>query len=288
MLEEKKREILDKNYLINKRKNVRLKTHFLAVKNRYFIFAIISSIIIVIMLYLISPSASVFKVIIKGNNYLNDMYYQELSGISDKDKYLLVITPLIERKMKADPIIESVSVKHLDHQLIEINVKEKEIIGYTYDDIPNLILIDGTKLSLDDKYLHLISKVPLIEGYNDEELKTISSGFKKLNKDMINEISEIHRYPFSYDDKMLEVIMRDGNYVYLSYYGLSLLNDYYSIASGINYNQENVCIFLDDVTNSGYVSECPYWKDDGDKDKNDADDNSDVDKDEVKDNENSE
>ena len=74
-----------------------------------------------------------------------------------------------------------------------------------------------------------------------------------------DEISEIHRYPFSYDENMLEVIMRDGNYLYLSYYSLSMLNEYYTIASGITVTEDKACIFLDEMTNSGYTSECPYW-----------------------------
>lgn len=268
MLEEKKDDILGQNYVLNKRKNVRVKTHFLATKNRYFLVGILISIIIVIALYLILPTSNVFKVIVKGNRYLEDSYYEKLAKISDSDKYLLVVSPLVEREIKKDPIVEEVKVKHIEHGLIEIDVKEKMIIGYTYDDIPNLVLEDGSKVALTNEYLHMISKVPLIEGYNDEEIKIISMGFDKLDPNMINEISEIHKYPFSYDDKMLEIIMRDGNYVYLSYYSLMMLNDYYSIASGIKSDNTNVCIFLDDVTNSGYVSDCPYWNSEKPKEDN--------------------
>lgn len=259
MLEEKKENILEDNYYLKKRKKARLKTRFLATKNRLFILAIVFGILITAVLYLMLPSSEVFKVVVKGNEYLKDDYYINLSKIKDGDKFLLVNLNKVKNQISSSSIVDSVTVKRNNYNLIEINVKEKEIIGYTYEVEPKILLSDGSTINLENDYLNVIASVPLIEGYDEEGLKLIAIGFKKLDQKMIGEISEIHRYPFSYDENMLEVIMRDGNYLYLSYYSLSMLNEYYTIASGITVTEDKACIFLDEMTNSGYTSECPYW-----------------------------
>ena len=259
MLEEKKESILEDNYYLKKRKKARLKTRFLAIRNRLFILGIIFGILITAVLYLMLPSSEVFKVVVKGNEYLKDDYYLELSDIQDGDRFLLVNLDRIKNRILSSSIVDSVTVNRNNYNLIEINVKEKEIIGYTYEAEPKILLADGSTINLENDYLSVIASVPLIEGYDEEGLKLIAIGFKKLDQKMIGEISEIHRYPFSYDENMLEVIMRDGNYLYLSYYSLSMLNEYYTIASGITVTEEKACIFLDEMTNSGYISECPYW-----------------------------
>ena len=259
MLEEKKENILEDNYYLKKRKQARLKTHFLAIHNRLFILGIVFGILITAVLYLMLPSSEVFKVVVKGNEYLKDDYYINLSKIKDGDKFLLVNLNKVKNQISSSSIVDSVTVKRNNYNLIEINVKEKEIIGYTYEVEPKILLSDGSTINLENDYLNVIASVPLIEGYDEEGLKLIAIGFKKLDQKMIGEISEIHRYPFSYDENMLEVIMRDGNYLYLSYYSLSMLNEYYTIASGITVTEDKACIFLDEMTNSGYTSECPYW-----------------------------
>ena len=53
--------------------------------------------------------------------------------------------------------------------------------------------------------------------------------------------------------------MRDGNYVYLSYYAMPLLNDYYLMVSGIDKNLGKPCIYVDEMSNSAYTSDCPFW-----------------------------
>ena len=259
MLEEKKENILEDNYYLKKRKKARLQTRFLAIKNRLFILGIVFGILITAVLYLMLPSSEVFKVVVKGNEYLKDDYYINLSKIKDGDKFLLVNLNKVKNQISSSSIVDSVTVKRNNYNLIEINVKEKEIIGYTYEVEPKILLSDGSTINLENDYLNVIASVPLIEGYDEEGLKLIAIGFKKLDQKMIDEISEIHRYPFSYDENMLEVIMRDGNYLYLSYYSLSMLNEYYTIASGITVTEDKACIFLDEMTNSGYTSECPYW-----------------------------
>ena len=57
---------------------------------------------------------------------------------------------------------------------------------------------------------------------------------------------------------MMEVIMRDGNYCFVSWTGLEMLDKYYLIVSGIDTSTNKACIFLDELTNSGYIGICPW------------------------------
>ena len=121
-----------------------------------------------------------------------------------------------------------------------------------------ILLINGDKVLIDDNNIYLIAKIPLLEGYNNDQINQILRGFKAIDYNTINEISEIHRYPFSYDENMMEVIMRDGNYCFVSWTGLEMLDKYYLIVSGIDTSTNKACIFLDELTNSGYIGICPW------------------------------
>ena len=97
-------------------------------------------------------------------------------------------------------------------------------------------------IEIDISNVYLSAYVPLIEGYSMEELANVKYYLLKLDDKLINEISEIHRYPFSYDANMMEVIMRDGNYVFVSPIGAKMLENYYDIISSLGLSNDEICI----------------------------------------------
>ena len=117
---------------------------------------------------------------------------------------------------------------------------------------------NGVSMKIDDDSIYLIDNVPLIDGYSSDELKEISRGFRDTDPDVIKQISEIHKYPVSYDDKQMEVIMKDGNYCFMSFLALDLLENYYAVSSSIDKTKGYACIYFDDFTNSAYASICPW------------------------------
>ena len=257
MLEER-RDITEDVYILKKRKDNREYRKSLGSQNRLFILGTILGLIILAIIYIYSPLSKVYRLAISGNIYLSDDYYRHLSGIDDEDIFYLVSNSAIEDIIEAEPLVASVSVSHKAYGIIHIEVTEKKIIAYSYDEAPYLISEDGEFISLTSEYYSLISRVPIIEGFDSDEIEEIARGFKNVDDEIIDQISEIHKYPFTYDERMMEIVMRSGNYVYVSYYGLTLLNSYLDIEANIDVD-ENVCIFLDEITNSGYTSTCPYW-----------------------------
>lgn len=259
MLDDSSKKIVDENYLLRKRKDAHDSSIFKGLKNRYFLFGIFFGLIILLTLFFISDYSNVYHISVEGNIYLSDKDIIKLANISENSKYLLVSTSLKENNIEKSPFIKSAKVEKLDDRIIKITVEENKQVGYiTEENLNKILLEDGTRVLITQDNIYMTTKIPYIEGYSNEQLETILRGFKAIDADTINEISEIHRYSFSYDENMMEVIMRDGNFCFVSWTGLEMLDKYYSIVSGIDKSLGNVCIYLDELTNSGYVSVCPW------------------------------
>ena len=262
MLEENRKKILDRNYLLNKRKDARKKTVFTTIKNSCFLIGIFLGLLVLLLAYFISDYSDIYHIAVEGNVYLNDEDIIELSGIKEDGKYLFVFPKAKARKLMSSPYIEEATVELKDDRLVVINVKEVKQVAYLYEDSESkILLINGERISLNNDNYYLIEKLPLLEGYSKEQISEILRGFKLIEYGTINEISEIHRYPFSYDENMMEVIMRDGNFCFLSWTGLGMLDEYYRIVSGLDPSLGNVCIYLDELTKAGYTSICPWQED---------------------------
>ena len=259
MLEENKKEILEENYYLNKRKDARKKSKFSKAKNVYFTIGIILGLLIIGTVYYFSDYSKVFHINVEGNIYTSSEDILKLSGISEESRFLLVNTDKVEKKIKGNPLIKECHVDKLDERLIRISVEEYKMIGYMYELSDAVIILENDeRIKLTNDNMYLINKIPLIEGYTSEQLSGVIKGFKDIDYKVIDEISEIHRYPFSYDENMMELVMRDGNTAFVSSSGLRMLNSYYSIVSSIDRSNGKACIYLDELTNSGYISKCPW------------------------------
>ncbi|MBQ1509206.1 MAG: FtsQ-type POTRA domain-containing protein, partial [Erysipelotrichaceae bacterium] len=253
MLErDSKKEILKKNYFLNKRSDARKKNRFETVKHRCFLLAVVLGLLVIGALYWFSPSSKIYRISVTGNQVLEKRYILENSGISLDDRFLFFSSSKAVKKLESSPFIEKAEVTRRNGRLVEISVTEKKMIGYSYDAGKAVIIFaDSSRLEMDRNTMYLIDRIPFISGFTKEQIDYIQMGFKSIESDTINEISEIHRYPFTYDENMMEVIMRDGNYVFTSTFGLHMLKSYYSILSSLDLHDDNVCIYLDEVTNSG-------------------------------------
>ena len=256
---ENNNQITDTNTFINKRKQDKMdsqkrKSIFKRVLLISFICLIISAIA-----YFLSDISNVKTIEVSGNVYIKDEDIIALSELSNDSKYLLSFTNSIEDKITSHELIKSCTVEKLEDRLLKINVVEKKIIGYAYENNENvLILDDDSRMALDKSNLYLIEKVPLIEGFSKEDIVLIIKELDDVDYKMINEISEIHCFPvLKYQN--VELIMRDGNYIFTSAYGLNLLNKYYDIDSSVS-TQRNNCYYFEDISGNAYMSACPWEK----------------------------
>ena len=262
MLDANSKKILSNNYVLNKRKQAVDNSIFKGFKKVYFLLGVIIGFFVLLILFFVSDYSNVYHITVSGNTYLSEKDIIKLAQVSEDEKYLLVIPSIKEKNLTSSPYIESATVEKLDDRVIKIAVEEVKQVAYIYENGLNyLLLVDGSRVLLSDDNVYMTSKLPILEGFNEEQITEILRGFKNLDEVTINQMSEVHRYPFSYDENMMEVIMKDGNYVFVSWTGLNMLKNYYSIVSGLSSQTSNICIYLDELNNSGYTSACPWQED---------------------------
>ena len=226
-------------------------------KFRYFLIGILIGIVIISIVYLLSNKSNIQGITIKDNVYLKDEEIIKISGLNDDDKYIFVNASKIENAIKDNPLVDSCTVTKCDDQSIEISVVEKKIIGYTYEDNENVLVLENDyRIPLDKNNLHLIGKAPLIEGFQKDDILLIERNLADVDYRMINEVSEIHLFP-GLKFQNHELIMRDGNYIFTSVYGLDVLNKYYDIVSSYEADG-NKCYYVEDISGNVYISACPW------------------------------
>lgn len=256
---DKNNQTVDVDTFINKRKQDKIDSQNMKSKFKRVLLILFLCTIIGFAVYFGSDISNIKSIGVEGNIYLKDEDIIKLSEISTDSKYLLTFENSVINKIKKHELIESINVEKLDDNKIKIMVVEKKIIGYTFEDNNNvLILNDNTRLILDKTNLYLIEKVPLIHGFSKEDITLIIKELEDIDYKMINEISEMHYYPeLKYQN--VQLIMRDGNYVFTSAYGLDLLNKYYDIDSSVD-TQRNNCYYFEDISGNAFMSACPWEK----------------------------
>lgn len=257
MLNKDSKKILEKNEFLNERKNVRLLDGFERSKRRLLILSVFVCIAIIAAIYLLTDVSNVKAISVKGNLYLKDEDIVALSELNTDSKYIFVNADTIESRIKTNLMIDECDVVKTDTQTIEISVSEKKAIGYALEGGENvLILSDDSRIILDKNNLYLIQFVPIIEGFSKDELILIEKNLNDVDYKMINEISEIHKYPLlKFQDH--ELIMRDGNYIFTSVYGLNRVKRYYEMVNSFA-NESNTCYYIEDISGNAYTSACPW------------------------------
>ena len=256
MLDDKEK-LLKKNRLFSIRRNRKEKTAYEKARTFYFFLSVFLCLLLIGVIYFCSDISNVYRIVVEGNVYLKDEDIIEASGLSDRSKYLLILPPQIEKRIRQNSLIEDAQLKLLDGRLVRISVSEKKIVGYAPENGLNvLILANGERVGISKNNMYLITCGPIIEGFAEEELNTLAKQLGKCQQKIIREISEIHNYPaLKYQN--VELIMRDGNYVFSSVYGLDILDHYFDIESSF-ISDGHHCYYFEDISGNAYISACPW------------------------------
>ena len=242
LLERKK--LLKKQALLKKR------------NKRVFILSLLVFVILFCYLYYYSKYSRINYVIINGNSYLSREDILELAQIDDDDLIVLTFSSLIQKRIMQSPIVDSVTVTKLSDRNIEIAITEKQIVGYTYLDTAYLALTDNSLMKLDSANLDIITKVPLLVDFTEEQLKAgIIDALTQLSTEMLQNIAEIHHYETTYDENMLKIMMNDGNLIFTGLASINVVNNYFNILEVLKVS--NSCIYIDESSKTAYSSACP-------------------------------
>lgn len=181
----------------------------------------------------------------------------------DLDTMLIVANPmLIKYRLLKHPLIEEVNTDwSLINRYININIDEVDVFAYRQNDAgATMLMFDGSHIELSSDYYKFMPHLIFIEGFNDEALeKRLIDSFLNLDKDVINQISEIHQTSVSYDENFIELRMNDGNKVYTSFQTVERINYYFDIIT--NLKASNTCIIIDEMSGEAYSQPCDVIND---------------------------
>ena len=244
--------------LLDLRKKRKQQSRFDRAKSRSFLFSIVLGFSIIVLIYFLSSVSNIYRIVANGNRYLKEEDIIAMSGLTTKDKFLLVFPKIYEKKIMADPLVESARIFKKDGRLIDIEVKEKKMLAYMQEaDGYSVLLEDGERLGTQD-HPYLIDHVPYLDGFSEEEIELIVKNLRDCDQGTINEISEMHPYPdLKYQN--VQLVMRDGNYIFTSAYGLPILNHYHDMKSSY-VKDTQICYYFEDISGNAYSSACPWEK----------------------------
>ncbi len=208
-------------------------SEFLKSRGRLFAAAVGLSVFLLVFLYSVSSAGRVQAVAVGGNTYLDADYIERLSGIDGDARYYLTFPFTVRKRIEADPFIESAKVSMNDGNMIRITVTEKRPLGYRYEGETAYILMDDdSRAELTSEYLPVIARVPYITGFEEEEqTHLLILALKSVDQKIIEEIAEVHQYALKYDDEAIQLQMRDGTYIFTSYFATAALNQYHTMYS---------------------------------------------------------
>ena len=198
--------------------------------------------LLIIILFLISflcikfINIPVKSIIIKGNNILTDYEIIKESGLEDYPSYFSFFSYNIKTKLKKNKYIKEVKVRK-GLLNVTISIEEKKVL---YVDLNTKEKVLEDDKIIDDKVLcvpYLINTVP------SDKQEGFIKAMRKIDKDILCQISEIKYDPNEIDKDRYYMYMNDGNSLYLTVNKFEKINKYNSILENIG--KQNGTLYLD-------------------------------------------
>lgn len=176
------------------------------------------------------------NIYIYNNSILTDQEIIDLAGISDYPSILSISNNKMEKNLKKNIYIKKAQV--VKKKLKEVHIYIDENYPLFYDlNTKEVILKDGRKTSE-------FKNCPTLVNYvTDTVYKDFSDAMLKINKNILDRISEIKYDPNDVDEERFLITMNDGNYVYLTVMHFEKINSYVEILK--NFENQKGILFLD-------------------------------------------
>ena len=165
------------------------------------------------------------NIYINGNELLTDEIIIEESKLSDYPSFLLTSSSGVIKNLRKNKYIEDVKIKKKMGNIIEINVKEYDII-LSINGGKEVLLSNGEVL----ENTYNFSDVAVLSGELAPEKRVeFAKKISKVNKDILRQISQVEYKPVKVDEGRFLLYMDDGNLVYVTLTKLHKLNKYNKI-----------------------------------------------------------
>lgn len=211
-----------------KKKKIKIGRVFLAL---FFLF-------VVLFLIILLSKMPVLGFYISGNNYYTDSEILKITGLDKYPSYLFTSNINIKKKIKDDPILESVKINKTLLGKFKVEVKEKQILFYNIN-TKKSITSNDEEIDFYDK-----NSPVLVNNINDKNVyNSFLKKMKKVDKSILDNISEIKYDPNAIDKERFLISMNDGNYIYLTISKFTKINDYLKISKTLG--NKNGILYLD-------------------------------------------
>ena len=204
-------------------------------KKRFFTFLVIFTLLVTFIYKLFNTNIK--NIYISGNEYLTDQEIIDIAKLKNYPNSINNLSYSIKNRLEKEEYISSAKVKKKGF-ISKVYIEIKENYPLFYYQVENkTILYNGDKVT--DKFTvpTVINQIP--NTVYDEFLKKL----KKVDKDILNRISEIEYSPNDVDEERFFILMNDGNYVYLTLNKFLSINKYIDMVKSFD-NKKGI-LYLD-------------------------------------------
>ncbi len=177
----------------------------------------------------------VTNIYITGNDSLSDSYIMDVAKISDYPKLIKIPNFKIKKLLIKDENIYDAKV-YKKWTKLYIEIEENRHLFYN-SKISSLVMLDKTTRSSSVTSPYLVNYVP------DTIYSSFVDTMVKVDKDILNRISDIEYTPNDVDKERFLLTMNDGNYVYLTLKTFTKINNYVEMLK--QFRGEEGILYLD-------------------------------------------
>ena len=191
-------------------------------------FSLVKLVLVLLIMYIIGflcykvAISRITNIYIKNNNILTDQEVIDASGLRNYPSFILTTNYSIKNKLLKNDLKKKVKVKKGLWGKVYIDIEEYKPL-FIYED--KVILDNKNEVDLDISLPILVNKV------DDDILDKLISKYESINDEIKLMISEIKYDPNDIDKERFLFTMSDGNYVYITLYKLSSIDEYLKITS---------------------------------------------------------
>jgi cell division protein FtsQ len=193
-------------------------------------------ILIVCVMYFLSPLSHIRTIKVEGNRYLTSGQIVSLSGLTRDTSIWKINKNESSRKIKSNPEIKKVSIKTQIPNTVIITVKENNRMAYLVKGGHFLPILENGAILPRLKKGNIPVYAPVLVDFTEgKALNQVLTELSKLPPEIVNSISEIHEAAKKSDEYHIQLYMNDGFEVSASSRTLAdKLVHYPSIVSQLN------------------------------------------------------
>lgn len=202
---------------------------------------IVNILIVLLLFYIIGfytykvVVAPINNIFVVGNKYLTDQEIIDIAGVRNYPSFILTTKYNMKKKLLKNDLIDEVKIKKRFGRILTIEVEESSPL-FIYND---KVILSNSKQIENKNY-----KLPTITNYvEDDILNKLIEKYQNVDDEIKIMISEIEYVPNDIDKERFIITMNDGNYVYITLYKITSINEYIKIVSTLN-NKKGI-LYLD-------------------------------------------